>query len=75
MFRVDIRRWSKLAPVLMMLCLAPFIATVEVEHAEEPWPPMLVAETPADIDHDVAMLQLRANITLARLIEFGNGPE
>lgn len=64
------RLWHRLMPVLMALCMAPMIAAVDVSPAEEPWP-LLAAES-AEVDPDVAMLQLRANVTLARLLEFGD---
>lgn len=44
------------------------------EAMREPWPTLLSAE-PARTDSDVAVLQLRASGTLARLIEAGRTAE
>jgi hypothetical protein len=62
---MNARHWSGVVLGLAMVCMAPFIAGVQNSPVEEPWPALLAS---APVDHDIALLQLRANITLDRLV-------
>jgi hypothetical protein len=72
----------QLAPGVVALCLLSLIATIDAGRMDEPmgaamnqpWP-MLLPSKPADVDSSIAMLQLRANVALARLIEAGHQAE
>ena len=59
------RRWSGMALGVTMVCMAPFIAAEQNSQVEEPWPALLASEP---VDHNIAVLQLRANLALDRLI-------
>jgi hypothetical protein len=76
MICVHARRWSKFMPALTALCMATLIAGMDARPMRRDaghWP-LLLTSTADTIDPDVAMLQLRANVTLARLIQAGNQP-
>ena len=63
-----IRAWNwPLLGVIAFYALSLTGAT-EVSRVDKPWPVLLSSE-PVEIDADFAKLQLRANITLARLME------
>lgn len=62
-------RWSALALGIIMIGMAPLVAAMG-ESRTDPWPSLLASE-PAAVDHDVAVLQLRANMALDRLIQSG----
>jgi hypothetical protein len=70
MFFANTRPWHKFMPGLMALCIVPWIAATDINRVEEPWPLLLVAMQ-TEADPGIAMLQLRANASLARLIESG----
>jgi hypothetical protein len=61
-------------PGLMALCMVPWIVATDINRADEPWPLLLTAAQ-TDADPGIAMLQLRANASLARLIESGRMTE
>ena len=62
---MNARRFSGAALGITMVCMAPFVAAVQTSQVEEPWPALLASEP---VDHNIAMLQLRANLALDRLI-------
>jgi hypothetical protein len=70
MFFVNTRPWHKFVPGLIALCMVPVIVATDINRVEEPWP-LLLAAVPTDADPDIAMLQLRANASLARLMACG----
>ena len=74
MFLVHPRPWHKFMPGLMALCMVPWIVATDINRADEPWPLLLTAAQ-TDADPGIAMLQLRANASLARLIESGRMTE
>lgn len=61
---------SGLALGVIVICMAPLIAVMEGSSVDEPWPSLLTNE-PESVDPSVAMLQLRANLTLERLVQSG----
>jgi hypothetical protein len=73
--------WNWLAPAIRAACMLGLLALTGQRGLHdaydrtrtEPWPLLLAAE-PA-VDPAVAMLQWRADITLARLIEAGQPTE
>jgi len=65
--------WSVLALCAAALCMAPLVAAIEGGRVDEPWPSLLASES-ANIDPGIAMLQLRANLTLDRLVQAGRAP-
>ena len=62
---MNARRLSGAALSITMLCIAPFISGVQTSRVEEPWPALLASEP---VDHNIAMLQLRANLALDHLV-------
>jgi hypothetical protein len=64
------RSWHRFLPGLMVLCMVPWIAATGIDRAEEPWP-LLLNAAQTDADPNIAMLQLRANASLERLMESG----
>lgn len=62
---MNARCWSGAVLGFTMVCMAPFIAAVQNSPVEEPWPALLKSEP---VDRSIAMLQLRANLTLDRLV-------
>jgi hypothetical protein len=58
----------------MALCMVPWIVATDINRAEEPWP-LLLAAVQTDGNPEIAMLQLRANASLARLMEAGGTTE
>jgi hypothetical protein len=64
------RRWGGPALGIIAICMAPLIVAMENSRVDEPWPSLLTDE-PVSVDHDVALLQLRANLALDRLVQSG----
>ena len=62
---MNARRLSGAALGFTMVCMAPFVAAMQTSQVEEPWPALLASEP---VDHNIALLQLRANLALDRLI-------
>ena len=62
---MDARHWSGVVLGVAMVVMAPFIAGTPNSQIEEPWPALL---TSAPVDQDIALLQLRANLALDRLV-------
>jgi hypothetical protein len=62
------RPWSGLVLSVIVLTVALLPATTISDSTAKPWPAMLSAE-PADIDPGVAVLQRRAHVALAKLVE------
>jgi hypothetical protein len=67
---MKIHHWSGLALGAAVICMAPLVAATEGGRVDEPWPSLLASE-PASVDPGVAMLQLRANLALDRLLQSG----
>jgi hypothetical protein len=67
---MKLRRRSGLALGIIVMCMAPLIDAMEGGPVDEPWPSLL-ASGPDSVDPVVAMLQLRANLTLDRLVQSG----
>ena len=63
-----IRAWNWPLLGVIAFCALSLTGATEVSRVDEPWPVLLSSE-PVEIDADFAKLQLRANITLARLME------
>ena len=67
---MNIHHWSGWALGAAMICMASLVAATEGGRVGEPWPSLLASE-PASVDPGVAMLQLRANLALDRLVQSG----
>jgi len=65
--------WGVLALCAAAICMAPLVAAIEDGRVDEPWPSLLVNEA-VNVDPSIAMLQLRANLTLDRLVQAGRAP-
>lgn len=68
------RRLRGLALGLIAICGLPVIASMKDSRTDDPWPRLLTSE-PATVDHDAAMLQLRAHLMLDRLKQSGRAAE
>jgi hypothetical protein len=86
MIAAKTRPWIWLMPGIVALCLMPLVVAIDGGRSGDPtgWPisepingpwPSLFSNGVADVNPDIAMLQLRANVTLARLIEAGHAAE
>ena len=60
-----------LALAIVTVCLISLMTASESGRADEPWPELLSSE-PVAIEPEIALLQLRANVALARLVEAGS---
>ena len=86
MLGLTTRPWTRQIPGIIALCVISLIAAIDGSRSgspmgwsvnaplNEPWPTLLSGD-PADVNPDIAMLQLRANVALARLIEAGHAAE
>lgn len=67
---MKVRYWGGLSLALVMIGMAPLIVALEAGQIDEPWPTLLANE-PQNVDHNVAILQLRANLAFDRLVQSG----
>jgi hypothetical protein len=74
MIFMKMRRWNWSMLGVMAFCALSLTSATEVSRVDEPWPVLLSSE-PVEIDADFAKLQLRANVTLARLMEADRSAE
>ena len=68
------RRRSLVALGIVALGLLPLMAANSTSPADEPWPTLL-SDNAAAVEPEFAMLQLRANVTLARLVQAGRAAD
>ena len=69
-----IRAWNWPLLGAIAFCALSLTGATEGSHVDKPWPVLLSSE-PVEIDADFAKLQLRATITLARLMESDHAAE
>lgn len=74
MLLIEQRSWNWPMLAVMAFCALSLTGATEGGRTEQPWPALLSNE-PIEIDPGVARLQLRANVTLARLMEADNTAE
>jgi hypothetical protein len=67
----DMRCWNWPMLAVIAFWTLPLTGATQVSRMDEPWPALLSSE-PAETDAEFATLQLRANVTLARLMEAGH---
>jgi hypothetical protein len=60
------RCWSGLAFGTLVIGIVPVVLAMAGGHTDQPWPNLLASEA-YNVDQDIAMLRLRADMMLDRL--------